>query len=139
MQFLTVTDFTGIIGTNTLTSLRGTADANLDTSEGLAISELDPLRANFDITAELAKTGTGRNSLMIRLLVHITAYYLFNTVDDNDIPERIVDNYKMQITDIQKISTGKLSCTLDTLLDDDEYPKSNYRFGSNTPRDNDIF
>lgn len=139
MQFLETNDFNGIIGANTLTSLRGAADANLDTAEELAVTELDPLRAKFDIPAELAKTGTSRNGLMIRLMIHITAYYLFNTVDDVDIPERIAENYRMQIQAIAKIASGSMESTLTPLFDEDGVQKTSYRFGSDTLRDNDIF
>jgi hypothetical protein len=139
MQFLTETDFKGIIGVNTLTSLRGANDENLTTAESLAVSELDPLRANYNISGELAKSGTARNDLMIRLMIHITAYYLFNTVDDNDIPERIAENYRMQIQAIAKIASGTMSCTLEPLYNEDSTPKTSYRFGSDAVRDNDIF
>lgn len=139
MQFIETTDFNGIIGANTLTSLRGTADVNLATAEELAISELDPLRANYDIDAELSKAGSGRNSLLVRILIHITAYYLFNTVDDNDIPERIAENYRMQIQAIAKIASGSMSCTLEPLYNADSTIKTSYRFGGDAARDNDIF
>lgn len=139
MQFLTENDFNGIIGGNTLTSLRGAADANLVTAEQLAITELDPLRAKFDIAAELAKTGSNRNGLMIRLMVHITAYYLFNTVDDVDIPERITENYKTQIQAIAKIASGSMESTLTPLFDESGVQKTSYRFGGDTLRDNEIF
>jgi len=139
MQFLTETDFKGIIGVNTLTSLRGAADANLITAEQLAITELDPLRSKFDVPAELAKTGTNRNGLMIRLMIHITAYYLFNTVDDNDIPDRITENYKTQIQAIAKIASGSMESTLTPAYDIEGVQKTSYRFGGDKPRDNDIF
>lgn len=140
MQFLTDNDFKGIIGASTLAQLRGTADADLNSAESLAFSELDPLYARFDIAAELAKTGTGRNAVMVRLMVHITAYYLYNKVEDNDIPDRIVENYKTQVRDIEKFANGSKSCTLATLLDaTTEAPVSNYRFGGDAPRDNEIF
>jgi phage gp36-like protein len=140
MQFLVTTDLNGIIGSNTLTSLRGVADANLDTAEDLALSELDPLYANFDIPGELLKSGSTRNDMLVRMLVHITVYYLFNAVEDVDIPERVDENYRMQIKNIKEIASGKLSSTLDTLTNDETgLPKSNYRWGSDAARDNDIF
>lgn len=139
MQFLTEPDFNGIIGANTLTSLRGTADANLATAEELAITELDPLQAKFDIAGELAKAGSNRNGLMIRLMIHITAYYLFNTVDDTDIPERITENYKTQIQAIAKIASGSMESTLTPLFDSEGVQKTSYRFGGDANRDNDIF
>lgn len=140
MQFLTENDFKGIIGANTLTQLRGVSDADLNIAESLAISELDPLRAKFDISTELAKSDAGRNPVMVRLMVHITAYYLYNKVEDDDIPERITENYKAQVRDIEKFANGSKSCTLTPLIDETtQAPKSNYRFGGDTPRNNDIF
>lgn len=139
MQFLETTDFNGIIGANTLNSLRGADDVNLATAEKLAITELDPLRAKFNIPVELVKSGDSRNGLLIRLMIHITAYYLFNTVDDNDIPERITENYNTQIKNIAKIAAGSMECTLTTLYDQEGAQKTSYRFGSDASRDNDIF
>jgi phage gp36-like protein len=140
MNFLTENDFKGIIGTNTLTQLRGVGDADLNISESLAISELDPLRAKFDLSSELTKSGSARNPVMVRLMVHITAYYLYNKVEDNDIPDRINENYKTQIKDVEKFANGSKSCTLTPLIDETtQAPKSSYRFGGDAPRNNDIF
>lgn len=139
MQFLQVTDFNGIIGSSSLASLRGVADANLDEAEKLALSELAPLRGNFDVDYELARSGSGRNGEVIRMLVHITAYYLYNTVVDLEIPERIDKNYDQQISTILKIADGKVHSTIKPLYTEDNKPKSNYRFGSDKARDNDIF
>lgn len=140
MQFITENDLNGVIGSSTLAQLEGTAGENLDTAEQLAISELDPLRENYDIDGELSKADTNRNKMLVRILTHITVYYLYNTVEDVDIPERVNANYKNAINDIEKIAAGKKSTTLDALLDETtELPKTRYRFGGDDPRDNDIF
>lgn len=139
MQFILESDFKGIIGPNTLASLRGAADENLDSAEDLALSELNPLRANFDIDTELSRTGDDRNEVLVRMVVHITVYYLFNAVEDNDIPERVETNYNNQLKAIEKIATGKLSSTIDPLYDEESKPKGNYRFGGDAPRDHNIF
>ena len=138
-MFLTDNDFNGIIDASQLADLRGVNDADLNTAESLAISELDPLRANFDISAELAKVGANRNDMLVRVLIHITTFYLFNTVQDVDIPERVETNYANQLKVIEKVATGKLATTLDHLLNDEAKPKSNYRFGGDAPRDHNIF
>jgi len=140
MQFLTNTDFQGIIGENTLASLRGIDDININESEKLAITEMDPLRENFNIATELQKTGSERNDTLIRMLIHITAYYLYNTVDDADIPTRIDENYNNQLKNIEKIATGKLSSTIMRNFDESGVKiKSSYRFGSDPARHNYIF
>jgi len=140
MQFLTNTDFQGIIGENTLSSLCGVDNTNINESEKLAITEIDPLRENFDIAAELQKTGSDRNDTLIRILIHITAYYLYNTVDDTDIPARIDENYTTQLKNIEKIATGKLSSSIMRNRDESGVKiKSSYRFGSDPARHNYLF
>lgn len=139
MKFLQSTDFNGIIATSIYNQLKGTDSANVDKAELLAITELAPLQARYNIPVELAKTGTSRNEELIRVLVHITAYYLYNVVEDDSIPERITTNYKNQVSNIEKIANGKLYTTLAPILNSDSTTKSVYRFGGNEPRDNDIF
>jgi len=139
MQFLTSTDFNGIISAASYNSLKGTADANINEAEKLALSELAPLRGNYDINYELALSGTSRNAEVIRILVHIAAYYLYNTVEDVEIPERIDKNYDNQVKLIAKIAGGSVYSTIKPLLNEDSTPKSNYRFGSDAARNNDIF
>jgi hypothetical protein len=139
MQFLLTTDFDGIINANTFAALKGTANADLTSAEALAISELTPLRGRFNVDADLAATGTSRNAEMVRLLVHITAYYLYNKVQDDDIPERITSNYKTQVANIEKIANSKLYTTLTPIMNPDDTTVSNYLFGGDAPRDNEIF
>jgi len=140
MEFLATTDFKGIISASIMSRLRGVNDENLQTSEELATSELDPLRENYDIEGELAKVGDGRNDMLVRMVTNITAYYLFNTVEDLDIPERIIDNFLRELENIKAIATGKLSTSLDPLYDEETgLAKSNYRFGGDAPRDQEIF
>jgi hypothetical protein len=139
MDFLVITDFKGVIGDTTLSNLEGDEAVNLYTAESLAISEIDPLKAKFNIKKELSKSDDERNPVLVRILVHITAYYLYNTVEDSDIPERISENYKIAIKDIEKFANGSKSCTLEALLDEKGTTISNYRFGGDPPRNNDIF
>lgn len=139
MQFLILTDFDGIINTNTLAQLVGLANADIDRAEDLAFSELSPLYGRYNIPLELAKAGSARNKEMIRLLVHITAYYLYNKVQDDDIPERIIDNYRAQLGNVEKIAAGKMYTTITPLFNADQSVVSNRIFGGDAPRDNDIF
>lgn len=139
MIFLTDTDFKGILSPLVLTQLRGTGSENLSESEKLAISELDPLRAKFNINSELQKAGTTRNKTLVRILVNITAYYLYNTVVDDEIPERITANWKKELATIEKIATGKINSTLDTLEDAEGKAETNFRWGSNAKRSHELY
>ena len=139
MQFTTADDFKGVLAPGALTSLQGTAYENLNEAEALAISELSPIRDKYDVDGELAKTTTGRNRELLRMVVNITAYYLYNTVPDDDIPQRIIDNYKHEIDCIKAIAKGGY-CTLDPLNDETTGEvKTNFRSGSDDLRSHDPF
>jgi phage gp36-like protein len=113
---------------------------NLVESELRAISELDPLRAKFDIAGMMEKVGEERHPVMIRILVHITAYYLYNTVPDDEIPGRIVDNWKKELQFIKDLASGKTSSTLNDLTSETTGEKvTSFRWGSNKKRSHDLY
>ena len=135
MIFLTKTDLKGSIADDTLASLQGAADANLNEAETLAISEIAPLRGSFAIEAELAKTGTARNTELKRMLCAITVYYLYNTVHDDAIPLRVVDNYNTELKKLEKIASGKAATTIDRITDETGKQTTNFRYNVNqSPR-----
>jgi hypothetical protein len=140
LKFLTEPDFKGILGTSVLTSLKGVGSENLVESELRAISELDPLRSKFDIAGMMEKVGEERHPVMIRILVHITAYYLYNTVPDDEIPGRIVDNWKKELQFIKDLASGKTSSTLGDLTSETTGEKvTSFRWGSNKKRSHDLY
>lgn len=139
MNFLTESDFKGILAPGVLTTLKGTGDANINEAEKMAISELDPLTSKFNIAAELDKDGTTRNTTLVRILVHITAYYLYNTVPDDEIPERITTNWKKELSTIEKISSGRLNSTLLSLTNEEGKTVTSFRWGSNPKRSHELY
>ncbi|RKE02316.1 DUF1320 family protein [Marinifilum flexuosum] len=139
MDFLTEQDFKGTISTTVLNRLRGENDENLNEAEQLAISELATLRGRFDIDAELGKVGAQRNEEIKRMMVTITVFYLYNTVIDDEIPERVDSNYTKEVKDIRAISSGKMHTTLKPLKSSDGTNKSKFRSGGDAPRNNSIF
>lgn len=139
MDFLTDNDFKGSIAATVLTKLRGTDDENLNEAEQLAISELATLRGRFNIDSELKQAGTQRSPEMVRMMVAITVYYLYNTVIDDEIPERIDSNYKKEIKDIRNIAAGNMFSTLKPLKASDGTNKSKFRSGGDAPRNNNIY
>lgn len=139
MDFLTEKDLKGSVSTVVLNRLRGEGDENLNEAEQLAISELATLRGRFDIDAELGKAETQRNLEMLRMMVSITVFFLYNTVIDDEIPERVDSNYKKEIKDIRAISSGKMHTTLTPLKLSDGSSKSKFRSGGDAPRNNSIF
>lgn len=135
MKFLTQDDFNGVLSAGVITKL----GSGFDKAESLAISELDPLRGKFNIAAELAKGAANRNTTLVRIMVHVTAYYLYNTVPDDEIPERITDNWKKELATIEKIAGGKINSTLETLTSDTGKSVTMFRWGSNRARSHELY
>lgn len=134
MKFLKQEDFNGVISQGVIAKL----GSGIDEAEKLAISELDPLRGKFDVEAELDHTDTDRNATLVRIMVHITAYYLYNTVPDDEIPERIVDNWKKELAVIEKIASGKMNSTIQTITSDTGKGVTMFRWGSNRTRTHEL-
>jgi len=139
MRYLSASDFNGVLSANALSQLRGTADVNLISAEQNAISELDPLQGRYEIEAELSKTSSDRNISMIRIVANLTAYWLYNTSADVDIPERISENYKTALRDIESFATGKKSTTLTAKTDTEGETKTKFAYGFDTKRQNNPF
>jgi len=139
MEFLAESDLKGSIGTTTLAQLKGADSENIATSEQLAISELAPLRGKYNIDAELAKTSTDRNKELLRMMVAITIYYLYNTVVDQEIPQRVVDNFDREVKNIKAISTGNQYTTIEAITETDGTTRTNFRYGGDDPRSHDPF
>lgn len=140
LTFIKETDFKGILGANVLASLKGANSENLIESERLSISELDPLRGKIDLDNELAKADDARHPVLVRMLVNITAYYLYNTVPDDEIPQRIVDNWKKELQLIKDIASGKVNSTLESVTSAETGEKvTHFRWGSNKKRSHDLY
>lgn len=138
LQFLEENDFKGTLSTSVLDTLKGTNSENLEKAEQLAISELSCLYATYDIDGELAKTGTARNKELIRILVSITAYYLYNTVVDDEIPDRIKENFEKEYKHVIAVCKG-LASSLDQLTGDDGQAVTRFRFDSDEQRSHDPY
>jgi phage gp36-like protein len=139
MAFITTSDLSGSISTSMLNQLIS-AGANFANCLTTAISELAPLRTNFKIDAELDKSGTNRNDELLRIVVAITTYYLFNTVEDDAIPQRVIDNYTKAIKDIKAIADGKQGTTIERIVDENGTSKTSIRVNTkDEPRDVNYF
>lgn len=139
MAFITTSDLSGSISTNMLNQLIA-AGANFANCLTTAISELAPLRTNFKIDAELDKSDSNRNDELLRIVVAITTYYLFNTVEDDAIPQRVIDNYNKAIKDIKAIADGKQGTTIERIVDENGTSKTSIRVNTeDEPRDVNYF
>jgi len=134
--FLTRDDYPSKIDTSLMDQITGGDDTILDAAEADAASAIiDRLGARYKVADELTKSGDGRNRSLVRWMLNISVYFLYGRVPDNDIPERVVKDYDDTLRDLEKIASGKLSCTIDRIMDSATGTvATKIRMGSNTPR-----
>lgn len=66
----------------------------------------------YDMDAELAKTGVDRHASIIFYLKNICLYILYERIEDDQVPERIIKNYNDTIETLREIAQGKLPLSL---------------------------
>jgi len=107
--------------------------------ENMAIGMVrDACGQRYDITAELSKTGSSRNATLIRWMATLTAYLLYGSIADNDVPERVVKNYDDVMSELRLVNSGKMSVQLDR-ISDSTGKKTRFQFGSETRREHNAF
>lgn len=133
--FLTETDYQTRLSDRVIDLLTGDINTVLDTASNEACGVIrDRLYDKFQIDSEFTKTGTDRNSMLIRYALSIAVYSLYSRVPDEEIPERVIKDYDDAMSDLRLIAQGKLSCTLTLNIDSDGETKVRLRMGSNDPR-----
>ncbi len=133
--FLTISDFQTRLSDRVIDLLSGGLDLTINTASTEASGVLhDRLFDKYKIDAELAKTGTSRNAMLVRYALSIAVYTLYSKAPDEEIPERVVKDYDDAMEDLRLISQGKLSSTLPLNTDSDGNTTVKIRMGSNEPR-----
>jgi hypothetical protein len=66
----------------------------------------------YDVSQELAKAGSARNFLLVNWALCICTYQLYQRIDSDQVPEKVVKNYDDCIDDLIKVSNGKFPLAL---------------------------
>jgi len=117
MNYLTQEDVQSSIRDHRLAHILDNAEStnNVDAFE-LAASEAQAIvrdhLINYAIDDELAKTLNDRHKGVVFYMKNITLYILYERIEDDDVPERIIKNYNDTIETLQEISKGKLTIGL---------------------------
>lgn len=137
MVFLTATDFNMKVSSDILNQITQTDNTILDDAEKQAIGIInDNLSSNFDIDTEIAKTDNERHDNLLRWMLNLTLYFIYERVPDDQVPERVVKNFDDTITEIEMIARGKKNTTLARVIDEETSEiRTTFRYGSNAKRD----
>jgi phage gp36-like protein len=139
-SFISYTDYETRLTPRILKFLTDDNDYLLNNAETEAVGIItDRLADKYSIAAEFAKTGSARNSSLIRWVLAIAIYTLYSRIPDEELPERIIKDYDDAIRELEMIAQGKLRCTLTLLTDSEGETVSRIRMGSNDPRTHNPF
>ena len=141
MNFLTIEDFTMKMSEDIRNQITDTNDAMLDDAEIHATAIIqDAFYDKYDLDAEFAKTGDERHRNLLRWMLNLTVYFIYERIPDDEVPERVVKNYDDTIADIKAVEQGKRNTSLKKLIRADNLRnETNFRWGSNEPRINNPF
>ena len=94
----------------------------------------------YAIDDELQKSGTDRHASIIFYLKNICLYILYERIEDDNVPQRIVKNYNDTIATLQEIGQGKSPISLPAKKEDtdgDGIPekKTKFRWGGEPLRE----
>lgn len=136
MIFLLEGDFDNKLDESVKAQITGGSGEPFDLAEKTAMATVtDSLSELYNLTTEYAKTGTDRHPILVKWLVSIAMYDLYERIPDNQLPKRVVKNYDDTLKTIEKIEQGKKTCTLTKITDPiTGNPKTVFRWGSEKRR-----
>ena len=99
----------------------------------------EKLSGRYQIIKELSKEGDSRNASMVRWMTVLTVYFLYQSVPDESIPERVRLNYEDVLKEIDRVASGKDNSTLIPVLDSSGKPRTSFRWVSSPRRSHNPF
>jgi len=136
MTFLTTDDFLMKMSEDIRNQITDTNNTILDDAELQATAIIqDAFFDKYDLDAEFAKTGDDRHRNLLRWMLNLTVYFIYERIPDEQVPERIVKNYDDTVQEIKLVEQGKRNTSLTKLIREDNLRKeTNFRWGSNERR-----
>jgi len=138
MSFISINDYHSRISADVLNLLIDDDLTLLNEAEADAAQLItDRLAPKYQVAAELAKTDANRNRSLVRWMVCLALYFVYGRASSDEMPERVVKDYDDTLAELEKISGGKLNCSLERVTDATTGEiKSSIRVGS---IDNDMY
>ena len=116
--FLTIKDYLVFITEGVLKKIVRDNDTKLTDSERMAYGYIyEKLSGRFNIDLEMERRGEDRNPALVRWMAVLAIYYIYQSVPDEEIPERVRLNYEDAIAEIQRVASGKDNSTLSPVTD----------------------
>lgn len=141
VDYLETCDFILFISEAALRKLIRDEDCKILNAQTMAYGYLsEKLSGRYQISKELTQSGENRNPAMVRWMAVLSIYYLYQSIPDEDIPERVRLNYEDIIREIERVASGKDNSTLEPAVGSDGKPRSgSSRWTSNVRRSHNPF
>lgn len=132
MGFVTRTDIESSIREHALDQIIDENDAVLEfaIAEALAVIRNFMKGPGYDTNQIFSRVGTDRDYQVLGWAKYITLYKLYDRIPDAMVPERIIKNYDDCLTDLRRVSDGRLNLDLPRVVDAKGRPKTKFRWGS---------
>lgn len=114
IDFLIMADYLVYITEGALQKIIRDNDTKLTDCERMAYGYVyEKLSNRFNLDKEIQKKGDDRNPALVRWMSVLAIYYVYQSIPDEEIPERVRQNYEDVIAEIQRVASGKDNSTLE--------------------------
>lgn len=114
IDFLILADYLVYITEGALQKIIRDNDTKLTDCERMAYGYVyEKLSNRFNLDKEIQKKGDDRNPALVRWMSVLAIYYVYQSIPDEEIPERVRQNYEDVIAEIQRVASGKDNSTLE--------------------------
>ncbi len=133
--FITSDDYGVKISDNRLQMIIEQDNTLLDDAESTAIAVVkDALYPYYNTETIFATTGEDRPAQVVRWVLCLSLYYLYERIPDKLVPQRVKDNYRDTLDKLQRISDQIESVNLPRVTDNDGAIESKFRWGGESAR-----
>lgn len=114
IDFLILADYLVYITKGTLDKIIRDNNTKVTDCERMAYGYVyEKLSNRFNLDKEIQKKGDDRNPALVRWMSVLAIYYVYQSIPDEEIPERVRQNYEDVIAEIQRVASGKDNSTLE--------------------------
>ena len=138
-MFLQKTDIEVLLKTQRLNMITDSNDALVLTAASMAEAKIrDALFQFYDVDAIFSTTESARPQNVLIWARQLTIYFLYDRIDDEQVPERVIFHYKEICEILSDIAKGKISVDLPRLkvdINNDGIPDKKTKFkGGSVPK-----
>lgn len=129
IDFLNIADYLVFVTEGVLHKIIRNDNSRLSDSERMAYGYIyEKLSGMYNLDIEIQKKGDSRNPALVRWMSVLAIYYIYQSIPDDEIPERVRINYEDVVEEIQRVASGKDSSTLSPVRTESGQPRTRSKF-----------